>query len=448
MNRSVVIALFSTAILLIVLFAIFGSGSSKKFDWRESYKKKSVQPYGTHVIRKMLEGYNPNQKLKEITKNLPTDLTIKTDAEVADNYVFIGEAMYLDTADVERLLEFVSQGNNAFISSKSIPHDLMFHLYYYECMDFDGLDVPWNDYFVIQDTMITMEFHHPDLKDSLEYDYKYIYKNQTKSYRWHYIDSSYFCDMEYGLTELGAYSFPSATNQEYANFAMMRYVNPDDPTAPGGMVYLHTNPIAFTNFQMVDEIGKKYVDKVFSHLSEGDIYWDAYSQIKENISRRRNSIRQNAAELTLSNETPLKYVLENKHLSWAWYTLLGMMVFYLMFRSKRKQRIIPVEHENTNTSLEFISTIGALYFNKQNHKKLCQQKMKIFLSFIRNKYGISTKKRDKQFIEQLSKRTGVPTSTFNDIFKYYDNINGSSVVSDETLKGFHKAMEEVYEQCK
>ncbi len=444
MKRSVVITLFTTAILLIVLFAIFGSGKSKKFNWKETYKEKSLQPYGTSVINKMLDSYVPNGTVKNITTDLPTDLPLETDS--TENYVFIGEATFLDTADVERLLDFVARGNNAFISCKSIPHDLMFHLYYYECTDEEGIDVPWNDFAWIQDTMAVMNMHHPDLMDSLDFEYRFIRNNRVSNYRWNYIDSSYFCNMESGMTELGA--FKDEEGNEYANFAMIRYSDPDDFSLPGGNVYLHTNPIAFTNFQMIDPIGKEYAEKIFSHLSDGHIYWDAYSRIKEVTSRRRNSIRSNSAELTLANETPLKYILENKHLSWAWYTLIGMAILYLMFRSKRKQRLIPVEEINNNTSLEFISTIGALYYNKQNHLKLCEQKMKMFLSFIRNRYNMGTKKRNEKFFDQLSKRSGVDIKVLKQTFSYYDNIVSSSVVSDETLKGFHRAIEDVEKQCK
>ncbi len=446
MNRSVTITLFSIAILLIVLFAIFGSGSSKKFNWKENYKEESLQPYGLSIIKKMLSDYYPKGDIKDIKEDLPTDLQIPTIEGEISNYVFIGEAMFLDTADVQRLLDFVAAGNNAFISSKSIPHDLMFHLYYYECVDFDGLDLPWDDYHVYQDTIARMNFHHPDLKDSFDFDYKFIKNNKINSYRWHYIDSPFFCEMESGFTELG--SFKNGDGDEHANFAMIRYSDPNDYTTPGGMVYLHTNPIAFTNFQMVDKVGKTYAEKIFSHLDDGKIYWDAYSQIKEAPSRRRNAIQSNSAELTLASETPLKYILENKHLSWAWYTLLGMGILYLMFRSKRKQRLIPVEEINTNTSLEFISTIGALYFNKQNHLKLCKQKMKMFLAYIRDRYGIGTKKVDAKFLSNLSKRSGVPEKELDEVFKYYNNIVNSSVVSDETLKGFNKALEDVYKQCK
>ena len=68
---------------------------------------------------------------------------------------------------------------------------------------------------------------------------------------------------------------------------------------------------------------------------------------------------------------------------------------------KRKQRIIPVLERNENTSFKFISTIGRLYFLQNDHKKLCQQKMKLFYAYIRDRYNINTTKVDEGYFATL-----------------------------------------------
>ncbi len=441
MKRSVAITLLATAILLLVLFVLLGGGGrSKNFSWKESYKINSDQPYGTSIINDMLGSYFPGKGLKKITTDLPTDLP-ENPSDIS-NYVFIGEALYLDSADVQQLLKFVANGNNAFISSKSLPYDLMFYVYFEEC----GYDAPWNDYLSKEDTMAVMNFFHHDLEQRVGFDYQYVRKHKTREYRWNYIDSVYLCGMDNGFTELGY--FESSDNEQYVNFAKVYYLHMDDYSLPGGTFYFHSNPLAFTNIQMLDEVGKNYAESIFSHLDAGDIYWDNYSQVRESFSRSVNRQRRRDPTMSLSSETPLKYVLENRHLSWAWFTLLGMGALYLMFRAKRRQRIIPIEEGNTNTSLEFISTIGALYFNKKNHKKLCIQKMRMFLSFVRNRYNVPTKKLDKAFAQQLSQKSGVSEDRINEVINYYANISKSSHVSDEKLKGFHQEIEEVYKLCK
>ncbi len=441
MNRNAVITLAIAAILLIVLVAVLGSGGSKRFKWNESYKAGSKQPYGTHVMREMLDGYNKDKELTTITKSLSTTLPDADSTSEASNFVFIGEAMYLDTADVTKLLDYVADGNKAFIACKTLPYDLMFYLYYDEC-DY----TPWDDFENYRDTVASMNFFHNDLKDSIDFDYKVLDKNKVKSYDWNYIDSIYFCGMEYGFVGLGG--FKGMWGNEFVNFAMIPYKDPYDPDSKGGVFYIHTNPMAFTNLQMLDETGKQYAERVFTHLHDGDIYWSEFGRIKANVGRRQNARRGSGTSMAMSSETPLKYILEDDFLKWAWYSLLGMAVLYLMFRAKRKQRIVPVMEENSNTSLEFISTIGALFYNKPNHKKLAMSKMKMFLAFLRSRYGVSTKKLDKELITKLSAKSGVASEKFENLFKYYGSSVAGSQLTDENLKNIHRMMDEIQRACK
>ena len=126
--------------------------------------------------------------------------------------------------------------------------------------------------------------------------------------------------------------------------------------------------------------------------------------------------------------------------------ILGLL--YLIFRAKRKQRIIPVIAPNTNSSMEFISTIGSLYFLQNDHKKLCIQKMKLFLAYLRERYFLSTKDLDDSFIEKVVAKSEIPKEVVQKILLYYKNIESSSFVSEKTLIEFHLEMDKFYKNCK
>jgi len=331
----------------------------------------------------------------------------------------------MDTSDVDQLLSFVEAGNNAFIASKSIPYDLMFYVYYEECNDYF-----WDDYTFFKDSMSQFNLLHKNLALDLDIDFKYIKKGNTSNYSWHYIDSVFFCEEDYSFIRLGT------VNQDKVNFAKIKYGE--------GYFYLHTNPIAFSNIQLLDEVGLSYINKVFSHLEEGPIYWDTYSRVRESVSRRRNSIRSMSPERELSGDGPLQYILDQPSLSWAWYLLMACGLLYLIFRAKRTQRIIPVYEGNKNTSLEFISTIGSLYFLQNDHKKLALQKMRLFLGQVRDRYGLMTKEIDEKFVKRLSQKSEVQEPIINRIVEFYKNIKDNPFVSDKTLIDFHKALEAFY----
>jgi hypothetical protein len=423
-KRILVLGLCFLAILL--LLALFFSKGRSRIDWRENYKEDSREPYGLNVVKGLLNDYFINGELIIIEDSIKG--TLPTTADVG-NYIFIGEALYMDSTDLRYLLDFVKAGNTAFIASKTIPFDLMFHIYYEECPE-----AYWDDYYSFADTLVHLNFRHPGLQTDTAYKYQYLVNHQVKPYYWTYIEDDFFCELENGLLPIGY------VNDSLVNFARRKMGD--------GYFYLHTIPLAFTNMQLLDDQGLAYVSSAFSHLQQGDIYWDNYSRVPEWLGRRRNQGQYYSGNRSLSSDSPLQYILGQPPLAWAWYLLLALGLLYLLFRAKRKQRMIPVVEPNTNTSLEFITTIGRLYFLQGSHKKLALQQMKFFLVFIRDHYFLNTRELDSEFIERLATKSETNPELINKILLLYKNIESSSFVSENTLMEFHQLLDEFYRNCK
>ncbi len=417
--------IFGVVALLLLIFFIYMQKNGRRYSWSETYEETSKAPYGTFVINQLLEDYFPNEEMQALDKSVGESFG---DSITSGNYVFIGEAIYLDSLSLESLENFVFKGGNAFIASKTIPYDLMGDYIYEECYE----EIYWNDYYSMEDTLVSLNVFHKDLADSLGYDYKFLEYGSTKPYRWHYIDSIFFCDEEHSLVELGG------IDEGYINFVKKEYGD--------GVFYLHTNPLAFTNLQLLDELGLAYAAKVFSHLEDGPIYWDSYSRTEEEVGRRRNQMEGNGERR--ASESPLKYLLAQTSLKWAWYLALVLGLLYLLFSSKRKQRVIPVLEENTNTSLEFISTIGRLYFLQNDHRKLSLQKMRLFRNFTRERYKFNVSPTETDFIPKLVARSEVPKEVIEKILLMNKNINGSDFVSEKTMVDFHQVLDLFYKNCK
>lgn len=424
--RNAFIALGFLALITLVFF-IYLRGGGQRLSWGESYEEKDLNPYGSHVSYELLSNFYPDESFEVLDKKLEEGLPL--DSTKQHNYVFIGPNLLLDSVDIEQLLQFVDKGNTAFIISKAVPYDLMFHVYFQECNY-----IPWDDYAVHWDTAINTNLLHPDLADESGFKNKYVRNYKTSSYRWKYIDTSYFCNEDYGFVKLGT------MNDSLANFAMMKHGK--------GEFYFHTTPLAFSNITLLKRNNLPYFYKVFSHLKKGTILWDANNRTIESFNRRRNQISGSDPNRTLNSEGPLKYILSQESFAWAWYLSLFTGLLYLIFRAKRRQAIIPVTAANTNSSLEFISTIGRLYFLQNDHKKLCLQKMKLFLSFVRDRYSIPTKLINDLFITKLSKKSEITEELIHKIFKYHNNIKSSSFVSEQTMVEFHVLMDQFYKKCK
>ena len=160
--------IFGTAAIIILLFFVLFSNNQRRYNWMESYEEEDKDPYGTYIVHQLLQDYFPNQRFKELSDRLHKELPSETKEKA--NYVFVGEGIFLDTTDIDRLLDFVKQGNKAFISSKSISHDLMYYLYPLACND-----AYWQDYYAVEDTLVKLNFKHPSLKQEQAYPFEYIY---------------------------------------------------------------------------------------------------------------------------------------------------------------------------------------------------------------------------------------------------------------------------------
>ncbi len=430
-NKTILWVLGVMVILLSIFFFVFGNGQTR-YSWRENYKE-TKNPYGTHIIYELLKNYDSQYDFHEIPRGIVEDLPDPDSVELSttSNYIFIGEGLFLDTTEMDRLLRFVAGGNNAFISSKDIPFNLKPILFEEMCSDYWFYQYP-----NISDSIASLSFTHPSLADtSSAYYFKHIYNNKVKSYRWHYVESEYFCDEYYSPVALGSLA------DTLVNYYKIHYGQ--------GHFYFHTNPIAFSNIQMLEPQSVDYASLVFSHLPPGDIYWDRISRLPLGIARSldRNN-RDGQMDRSISSEGPLSYILSQPPLAWAWYTALALAILFLIFRSRRKQRIIPVLEENKNSSLEFINTIGRIYHQQGNHRKICLKKMTLFLSFIRDRYNLNTTEKDTSFFTRLAAKSEVPEPTIEQIFLYHKNINNSDFVSEKTLIDFHQEMDKFYKNCK
>lgn len=419
-NRSRNIIVF-VSLAALLTFLIIRFGSQPEYSWAENYEVTNKGPYGTSVIKELLEDFIPGEKLILLEDSIRQLADYEQDS--AANYLFIGASQYIDSLEAELLFDFVDQGNNAYLISRSLPEDLAYYLYSYDCNDYQE----WEGYDVWQDTMVEMNLGHQALAQEENTPFLYEYKGRKRNYDWQYIPNDFICDVPFGFVRLGTF------NGNYSNFVRVPYGR--------GHFYLHTNPMAFTNISLLEADRLAYVSSVFSHFQKGPIYWDEASKLSGYLPNPRSN-------RSLSEKTPFDFILSQPALAWAWYLVLVMTLCYLLFRTKRRQRIIPVLEKNRNTSLEFLQTMSNLYFLQNDHRKIALHKMRLFLAFIRERYYLSTQDLDAPFVEQLGLKSEIPKKEIDAILLLYKNIKSSSFVSEKILVDFHKKIERFYKNCK
>lgn len=414
-NNIIIIVVVAVLLITIVGLVLM---STKRYDWYETYEIESKEPYGAYIIGEMLKNYYPEKKFTVLDS--PLNDSLAADAKKGHkNYISIGSKVQYDSTGVRVLLSFVEQGNTAFISTGPNVMELLDALFPDTCLYYDeDYDHPEND------SIVKLNFYSA-AKEEKTFTLTYVFQNKPFSYAWMCFDSSFFCGSRSNAVALGYFG------DYHCNFIKMHYGNGD--------FYIHSIPLAFSNYSLTKKENLEYVSKVFSFVPPGDILWDEYSKFPGNLNFN--------SELE-SSQSPLRFILSQEGLRWAWYLSLLFLLLYVIFFGKRRQRIIPLAEPNTNTSLEYINIIGQLYYQAQGHKTIGLHKMKLFQSFIRNRYFINVGVADEQTIQNISLKSQIPVDDIKNIFREYNRINTPASISSEELITFHNLIENFYKHCK
>lgn len=418
---------------------------SGSFNWMPDYSAASSQPYGNLALKHLLQKTLGKDSLV-IFDDVMEGLTKA--AQDRGAYLFIGQAVWKEEQFIDSLLSFVEAGNEAMVVTETYSYELLDRFLLHECnwldayyeylkhiedeiyLDSLNTDVPveqpafspdfWENYYVTASSA-HLSLAGPGGLPAERYNLEKLFKNQPSTYTFEGIQKELLCDSAENFEVLGY------LNDTLINFVRFRMGS--------GYLYLHTTPLAFTNHPMLHGETLPYVSAVFANLSSRKIYWD----------QSTHYIFPGAPNRAAWREGPLHYILSQQSLAIAWYILLALAILFLLFRARRRQRVIPVLEANTNTSLEFIENMGRLYFMSQDYRHLLLLKMQLFLAYVRNQYRLPTNQLDEQFAHLLAMRSGVDKAIIEDILLIYTNVGNSNFVSQSTLVRFHQAMDSFYQ---
>jgi hypothetical protein len=387
-NIKLLLPLIITLIILTIVKII----EPEEINWSISFAAKDKIPYGGYIINDLSHELFPGEDVK--LKEFPVYNILKNNYYINTNYVFINGHFALDKLDTEYLLRYVAEGNNVFISAFDIYGDLA-----------DSLNITtYVDSF--NEDSVTINFIIPELKT----DSGYHYIRGNFNYYFEEFDTS----MVQVLGENG---------EGNVNFIRIKY--------GGGNFFLHTLPFAFTNYHLLNSENNEYVYKVLSHLPVQETFWDDYY---------KDGNRYTASSLN--------YIISQKSLRWAYYIILASAVFFIFFYGRRRQRIIPVIPPLKNSTIEFVETIGNLYYQQKDYKNIAEKKITYLLDYIRNRYLIKTSNFDEETIKKISEKSLMAEGKIKSIFRNIEKIKSSAQISEDDLLNFNYQIEKFYERTK
>ena len=371
---------------IVVLIVVIDAGRPKPVNWEPTYSLDHKNPLDLYVFNQQAEKLIGRDRLKRITVT-PFEY-LREDSSMV-NMLIINQNEY-DMGD-SVLLDAVARGSNLFISAENI-------ISYFT----DTLNVEYGD---VDETMNlqTVDSVHLTLAMKNWSGRPLVLKPVLNSFAFTQLD-------ERTTSILGRELMPDSL--AYPNFVRIRLGK--------GNVFLHNQPQVFTNYALLYRSSSAdYVAHLLAYLpKDKQVVWFVKDQTS-NTGRPEN-------------ESSLSVIFRYPALRWAWLLFIYGLLLYILFNAKRRQRIIPVRKPLRNTTVEFVQTIGNLYYQEGSTNNMMNKKIIYFLDKIRRHYYLETTNIDDVFVERLHSKSGKDRELINEIVRRIRDFRklGTSIPSD------------------
>jgi hypothetical protein len=404
------ILIFLLAIAVIFLLYTGNSKANRRMDERITLRKEDKIPYGTYAAYQNLKHIFPEAAIYT-NRREPGYWDSLSNYNSGQAFIAVTDKFNATEDEMRRLVSFVEKGNDVFISTLTISDAVS-----------NALGCSSNSFNLSffsdegKDDSLRVSLSDPPFGKENEYSYP------GKKY------SAYFDGIDSSTTEV-----IGADKDGRPNFIHLR--------AGKGNFYLQLEPFAFSNYFILHKNNIRYYENALSVIdpSVKKVVWDEYYRYKKGEKTEDKNWLTVLMNMQNSNgQKPFKAAL--------WILVLLLLVYVLM-EMRRKQRPIPVINKPKNDSLDFVKTIGRLYYDKGDHKNLCRKMGAYFLEHVRNRYKLSTGTLDDEFVKNLQFKSGATEEEIKGIVSFIKYADEAYAINYKELTNFHKQLESFYKKA-
>lgn len=370
-------------LLCIILLLILMASCRKEGrlpDMTETFGYRETKPFGTSFFydlsSEVFEGDH------EVT-NLSIHRLYLANEDSAAMYISVCRTLSLTENDVESLLRFISEGNNALISSEIIDTGLL------ETFKLTQFRTSLRGGYEQGDEVLEKEF---DIK-GLPYSF------------YHRRLSNYFYVSDTSLIQVAGYNSDNRIDAVIIPHG-------------AGKLLLHANPRAFSNYFLLTGDNYLYARNLFQAFSSSSTkwYWDNFYP------------EQSPAKG--GNGSTLSEILRYPSLAAAFFTALLLLILFIIFQGKRRRSIIPVI-SNAQTPASFMETISELYIHEAENMQIANKIISQFQEHVTRRWYIPS--FAELNAEALAAKTGVSVTDTLKLYELMDRIGEGYNLPDEDL---------------
>lgn len=386
-------------VLLVVALAAMRLLAPKEIDWKPDYTRKAKIPYGNFLLFELLPEIFPEQSI-DLSFPSVYDKLNEEDLITPSNYILINNILVsssqskgISSYGAEALLNYVQEGNHAFVSATALPDTLedTLNINIYRTL-IQFLEISNKE----EADSIQITFHDESIEDT------FYLKEKDFTY--------YFGMIDTNNAEILASvdTCPVLIRQAFGK----------------GSFVIASDPVLFTNYNLVNSNLNKFASTALSYLPVQHTYWDTYHKAGRLLS-----------------SSPLRFVLSQRALRWAYFVSMISLLFYIIFKGKRLQRVIPEIKPLRNLSLDFTKTIAKLYYLKRNNKDIAKKKTTYFNEYLRSQHFISSGLSTDELKQKLLSKSGLDEKSIEELMRYMANSNNDQYFTDSMLFNYNMLIE-------
>ncbi len=401
-------------LLLIIIVSIIGLGfvfylnsktdkkpvSNIEFqssNWEDQFLLNNKDPRGLYVFRALTIADGGFTQFNEYSNYKLLDSIVALDSSLL---MYIGENFTLTDNEIDLVLKSIYQGNHFFLSSEEVPNYLYNRIFEQPTLQF------------IPKTKAIFKIHKQ------QYEMYDIYENDTLTGLW-----NVFQNKQLTVDEVNVMS----TLHRRAVFISIPYGK--------GKIFLHLNPEVFMNYQLLRKEGGDYLKEVLSCFQQPHIQWLTFAKYKP--IAYDDSFGKNPPNMSL-----LKELSKNPAFRWGFTFAVFGWLLYLIFRSKRKQPVIPVIEKHKNTGFSYVDTLAGIFYDRNHSGKILKIMQQNFNQAVLEHFYVDLNKKDKkEAVLSLSKKSNVSTEEIASLVK---RLKVTTKVNDAFLIETYNAQRSFY----
>ena len=370
MKSSTRIVIITSLVLSIMILVKLGQPDP--IDWRDSYHHADGIPYGARLIHRVLEQQQDLQPMKDMTVSAAEELRDSSHSSKA-NYLYVTTRFDPDPESWRHIKQKVQEGATVFIASNRL------------------------DTTVRHDLKVSMSYSFPD---TIQFDYvnPSIKANSARSLE--FTHHMYFDSIPDKATTV------LSTVGKEAVFIRIRLGS--------GQFLLHSVPELFSNYLLTNDTLRPISVAALSFLPAAPTYWDEYYKPDREANR----------------EFSLHVLLDDGRLRSAYYVLIASILFFVLFHSGRRQRAIPIIEPLRNATLDFVTTVGMLYYQHRDSVMMIDRKIVYLQEFLRSTFYLSERSIGEQAQEKIASKSGMDILEVRMFFAEIERIHSNRFATD------------------